>query len=99
MSIKSFEEACKIYARDNKGDFPRGSAEEVVRLLLNPGQDATGQQILPYLDKPPKDDWGQLLFYEFPTQKFRAPVRPAIWSSGPNKTNEDGLGDDLSNWH
>ena len=97
-SIAGFENACKMYAASNNGDLPHGSAEEVVRLLVNPGQDESGRRISPYLEKPPKDEWGQLLFYEFPSRKFADPVKPAIWSSGLNKINEDGGGDDVRNW-
>ena len=38
-----------------------------------------------------------LLYYEYPTSKGMED-KPAVWSSGPNRHNEDGLGDDISSW-
>jgi general secretion pathway protein G len=97
-SIKGFEDATKQYAVANSGDFPQGDSGAVVALLINPGQDATGRVISPYLEKTPKDAWEQPLYYEWPNSKVANGTKPAIWSSGPNKLNEDGSGDDINNW-
>jgi general secretion pathway protein G len=97
-SIKGLEDACKQYAIDNSAEFPTGSSDEVLNLLMNPGQNADGRAISPYLEQLPKDAWGQQLFYEYPNTKVQNASKPAIWSAGPNKQNEDGAGDDVTNW-
>jgi general secretion pathway protein G len=98
MSIKGLEDAAKQYAINNDGEFPNGNGQEALNLLLNPGQDADGRAVSPYLEKLPKDAWDQPLNYEFPTSKVASGTKPAIWSSGPNKQNDDGSGDDVNNW-
>ncbi|HUQ72353.1 MAG TPA: type II secretion system protein GspG [Planctomycetaceae bacterium] len=97
-SIKGLEDAMKQYAVSNDGEFPQGARDEVFALLLNPGQDADGRTVAPYLEKTPKDAWDQPLYYEYPTSKVPNGTRPAIWSSGKNRQNEDGGGDDVNNW-
>jgi len=97
-NIAGFEEAAKQYAVANGGEFPQGSADQAVQMMLNPGQDASGRMISPYLEKIPKDAWEQPLYYEWPNSKVANGVKPAIWSSGPNRQNEDGSGDDINNW-
>ncbi len=97
-SIKGMEDACKQYAVDNSAEFPTGSNDDVINLLMNPGQNADGRSISPYLEQVPKDAWGQHLFYEYPNTKAQNSSKPAIWSAGPNKQNEDGSGDDINNW-
>ncbi len=52
----------------------------------------------PYLDKLPADAWGQVFQYEFPNTKAPRSSKPAIWSSGANRQNEEGAGDDVNNW-
>lgn len=97
-SIKGVEDALKMYAVANNGEYPNGSGEEVFSNLLNPGNDAEGKAISPYLEKYPKDGWQKELFYEYPTSKVAGGLKPAIWSSGRNGLNEDGAGDDINNW-
>jgi general secretion pathway protein G len=98
-SIAGFEKALQIYAVANNGIYPEGSSDEVIGLMVNPGQNANGQPIAPYLEKSPKDAWGQTLMYEWPNTKVANAVKPAIWSVGVNKQNEDGNGDDVNNWN
>lgn len=97
-SIAGFENALKLYAVANGGSFPDGSAEQVIPLLMNPAQDANGKPVPAYLEKQPKDAWGVVLNYEWPNSKLPNATKPAIWSSGLNKQNEDGSGDDINNW-
>lgn len=97
-SIAGFENALKLYAVANGGSFPEGAREEVIGLMMNPGQDANGKPVPAYLEKQPKDPWGQALYYEWPNSKVPNATKPAIWSSGLNKQNEDGTGDDINNW-
>jgi general secretion pathway protein G len=98
LTIKAMEDAVKNYAIGNGGEFPQGSREEVLTMLTTATQDSTGRTIPPQLTEYPKDPWQQVLYYEFPTSKVPNGSKPAIWSSGPNKQNEDGGGDDINNW-
>ena len=94
VSIGVMENACKQFAVDHDGEYPQVPREEVLNLLVNPGQDASGKPTSAYLEKQPKDSWGQPLYYEY----SNASIKPKIWSSGPNKQNEEGAGDDVNNW-
>lgn len=98
IKITGFEDVTKQYAIANGGEFPQGSRDEVIGLLSNTGQDSDGRAIPPLLTDPPRDPWNQVLYYEYPTTKIPNGTKPAIWSSGPNKQNEDGGGDDIVNW-
>lgn len=94
-SISGLEQALKMYAADHDGNYPDGS-DEVIELLLAT-EDEDGEAIDPYLERQPLDAWGELLHYEYPNKKSNS-VKPAIWSSGPDRSNEQGDGDDVSNW-
>ncbi|MCX7394715.1 MAG: type II secretion system protein GspG [Planctomycetales bacterium] len=98
ISISTMEQACKNHAIDHDGEYPQVARDEVINLLTNPGQDASGKATSPYLEKVPKDSWGSMLFYEWPNTKRPNATTPAIWSSGPNKQNDDGGSDDVNNW-
>ena len=63
---------------------------------LTQASEYRGHKLKPYLEEIPKDAWGEPLYYEYPSSK--AGDKPAIWSSGPNRQNEDGGGDDINNW-
>jgi general secretion pathway protein G len=98
-AIAGYENAAKLYAVEHRGQFPAGSSEEVMEMLMSPGTDAEGKPTVPYLEKPPRDVWGRVLYYEFPNSKVPNAVKPAIWSSGENKQNDLGEGDDITNWN
>jgi len=88
QSIKTLEQTLEIYAVENSANFP----ESVDDLLKAPEEGGTA-----LLDKFPTDAWGEKLFYDA-TPKVATSDRPAVWSSGPNKQNENGSGDDVNNW-
>ena len=94
-SIAGFEQALKLYAADHAGEYPAGS-DEVVELLMAV-ENEEGEAINPTLEAIPKDAWERPLHYEYPNKKATS-TKPAIWSDGPNMTNEQGEGDDVSNW-
>ena len=98
-SINGLEQALKLYAIDHDGEFPQGTGEQAFQLLINPGVDDRGNSLKPYLEKLPVDAWRQPFYYESPSAKVPRGLKPAIWSSGPNKQNENGAGDDINNWH
>lgn len=98
QDIGNIEMAAKRYAVDHDGDFPTGN-DDALAMLVNP-TDRDGKSIPPYLEKLPMDPWGQQYHYEYgmggsTKQKID---KPAIWSSGPNKKNDNGSGDDVKNW-
>ena len=90
-NIMAFENIAKQYAVDHDGEWPKDTGA-----IMNPGTDSSGKHIPAYVEKLPKDAWNQPLMYEFPSGK--AGDKPAIWSSGANKQNEEGGGDDINNW-
>ena len=95
-SVRALESTLKLYAADHDGEYPEGDQDALALLLeqtvLN------GRTVEPLLDRPPTDPWGQLLYYEYPNEKAPSSTLPAIWSSGPDKKNDDGAGDDINNW-
>lgn len=94
-SISGLEQALKLYAAENDGQYPDGGDEVVELLLATENED--GDAIDPFLEAEPLDAWGEPLHYEYPNKKANS-VKPAIWSSGADRSNEQGDGDDVSNW-
>jgi general secretion pathway protein G len=95
-SINGLEQALKLYAVDHGGEYPQGG-QDALTVLLQP-VDANGKAMEQYLEKLPTDAWDQVLYYEYPNTKVPNTTKPAIWSSGPDKKNDDGGGDDINNW-
>jgi len=87
-AIVALEEAAQYFAVGNAGTYP-----ENIQALMQKSPDGTD----PVLDKNPTDAWGTPLNYEYPNTKASV-SRPAIWSSGENRQNENGSGDDINNW-
>ena len=95
-SINGLESTLKMYAADrNQGEYPAGG-QEVLELLIAT-EDEDGEPMQPALEDEPLDAWGRAFFYEYPTTKSDTP-KPAIWSAGPNGQDEQGGGDDITNW-
>ncbi len=94
-SIKGLEQALKLYAINHDGNYPEGDQGVVLGLMDSETRD-DGTIEAAYLDERPADAWGELLFYEYPNNKAET-TKPAIWSSGPDKKNDDGGGDDINN--
>lgn len=95
-AIMNLEKALELYAVEHDGEFPAGN-QEAINLLLKP-TDKEGKAMKAFVDKTPKDAWDQALHYEYPNTKAQNTDRPAIWSSGPNRQNENGDSDDINNW-
>ncbi len=95
-SIQGFEKALEFYALRNNGNFPTGSADDVVTLLMS-NIDAEGKPQEPFLSEPPMDPWGKQLYYNA-ENPHNIDGRPDVWSSGPNLEDEQGTGDDITNW-
>lgn len=97
-SIAGLENALKMYSVDNQGEYPPGG-DDIMLTLIEPDEDPrTGRLTEALLDRLPLDAWGELLHYEYPNSKAQNMTKPAIWSSGPNKTDDNGSGDDINNW-
>ena len=94
-SISGLENALKLYAVDNGGTYPAGGDDVLERLMAV--EDEDGEAVDPVLESIPNDAWERPLHYEFPNKKADS-TKPAIWSDGPNLTNEQGDGDDVTNW-
>jgi general secretion pathway protein G len=94
-NIKNLQNILTMYALDHDGTYPSGGREALSSLTS--AADYHGKKIGAYMDATPKDAWGEQLYYEYPTSKGKGD-KPAVWSSGPNRQNEDGGGDDLNSW-
>lgn len=94
--IKGLEHTLKMYAIDHDGEYLTGSKDALPQ-LLSPSE-YRGKKTKAYLEEIPKDAWGEPLYYEYPSTKGTKGEKPAIWSSGPNRQNEEGAGDDINNW-
>jgi general secretion pathway protein G len=75
----------------------RNNIKNLQNILTMYAPDYHGKKIGAYMDATPKDAWGEQLYYEYPSSKGKGD-KPAVWSSGPNRQNEDGAGDDLNSW-
>lgn len=94
-SIHNLEQAFKLYAAENNGEYPQGGQEQI-QLLLEPAS-SDDQAAEPYIDSQPLDAWGQVFQYEYPNNKSKS-TKPAIWSFGPDQKDDNGSGDDVNNW-
>lgn len=95
-SIHGLEQALKLYAvEQNDGYYPEGG-QDVLELLMNP-TDRNGQPLPAYLEQIPTDAWDEPLYYQYPPS-HQTIDKPDIWSSGPNRQDENGSGDDINNW-
>lgn len=93
--IHTLEQSLKMYAVDHDAAMPQGG-QEALLLLMDP-KDRDGQPMQPYLEELPIDPWGEAYYYEYPNTKVQS-LKPAIWSAGENRQNEQGGGDDINNW-
>jgi general secretion pathway protein G len=91
--ISQLETDLGRYAADHGGEFPQN-----ITMLREPVDDR-GNPMTAYVDKIPADAWNQPLMYEYPNTRAPRALRPAIWSVGANRQNEEGAGDDINNWH
>jgi general secretion pathway protein G len=96
-SIHNLEQALKLYTVDHNFTYPEGS-QDALTLLIQP-TDTQGKPLPAYIEKIPMDAWGEPLNYEYPNTKAQTTVdKPAIWSNGPDRKDDNGSNDDLNNW-
>jgi general secretion pathway protein G len=79
MIIHNVQEALVHYATDNTDSCPKALSELVSQK---------------YLNKDPKDDWGQPLMYVCPST--HGGDSADVWSKGKDK--QDGTADDIRSW-
>lgn len=92
--IKTIEEAFKRKAVKNNGVYDSSaSGSDAVRQLAEAWEDSLGQQQQPLLEEIPRDAWNNEFQYSFSD----GDLKPMIWSFGPNKQDDGGSGDDISN--
>ena len=96
-TIKNIEDAVKMKAVDNDGEFPEGSQEAITQLAES-STDSQGRERPPYLEEVPFDAWGEPFYYEYDPN--RDTTKPRIWSSGANRQDDGGSdgSDDITNW-
>ncbi len=92
ISIGGLSQALKLYSLDHAGDFPT-TADGLNVLLRRPTRPDSAWKG-PYLEKEPRDAWGQPLVYAFPG-RFNADGFD-ISSAGPDHVH--GTPDDIGNW-
>ena len=92
-SIKGLKQALDLYALAHDAKYP-----ETIDDLLEP-LDRDENPMQPYLEKYPKDAWGQRMNYMVEIDENMAGAQVArIWSNGPDGQDDDGSGDDINNW-
>ena len=98
VGIKNLEDAIKMYAVDHDGQYPKGTTEEVLQLLMSDVDERTNKKRQPYMDDIPVDAWKRPLEYEYPPSGSRPTSggKPAIWSNGLD--GQEGTEDDIDNW-
>ena len=87
--MKGIATALKIYRLEN-GFYPKALGA----LMTVPT--AVRGRTAPYLEKEPKDPWGQMYEYRCPGTKSH--LGYDLFSAGQNGTAEDGGNDDIANW-
>ena len=95
-SIHNLELVLKLYDIDHDAAFPEGG-EDVFDLLRTP-TDRNGRPSPPYIEEIPFDAWGEPLRCQYPPSHQTHLDKPNVWSSGPNREDENGAGDDINNW-
>ncbi|MEZ6059055.1 MAG: type II secretion system protein GspG [Planctomycetaceae bacterium] len=95
ITIRNVESALKQKAVHNDSEFPQGG-QEVIEELATVSQDSRGRERAPYLDEVPIDAWGERLFYSYDPGADL--IKPKIWSSGPDRKDDNGSNDDVNNW-
>ena len=87
------------YAQEN-GDYPKGTPGEICRMLRGESVNGQNPKKLDYVEAQPfevnsagefVDPWGEP--YHFSTEP-----KPRVYSSGPNRVDEHGDGDDIASW-
>lgn len=90
--IRNIETAIKTKAIKMGGTYEEGSGSEIIEKLIEP-YEFNGQQQQPVMEDLKKDPWGNQFQYSY----SNGDVKPKVWSFGPNGSDDNGDGDDISN--
>jgi len=103
--VKRVMSALEQYKMDI-GSYPEGEGEEALNALLE--KPDFGDEKLdkkwgprPYIDKAQRSDlWDTPMLYRRDEQEVGdTTIKIArVWSTGPNKEDDDGAGDDIKGW-
>lgn len=88
--IKNIEDSFKRKAVKNGGEYQE---DDSVAALAEVWTDNRGQEQQPLLEDRPVDAWGNDFQYSYQS----GDIKPKIWSFGPNRSDDGGSGDDISN--
>lgn len=88
--IKNIEDSFKRKAVKNGGEYQE---DDSVAALAEVWTDNRGQEQQPLLEDLPVDAWGNEFQYSYQS----GDIKPKIWSFGPNRQDDGGSGDDISN--
>lgn len=100
-SIKAVEKAIELLSVEYNGNYPPGDDQFLWRINEPQWEDDFGNIQERVFSEDPVDAWGNDLHYRWDeTGNPMNPeaTKPAIWSNGPNGTDEQGGGDDIKNW-
>lgn len=92
VSLGGLSQALRLYALDHGGSYP--STSEGLDILIRQPSRRDASWKGPYLDKMPRDAWGESLQYRCPGA--RNPDSFDISSAGPDRRH--GTADDIGNW-
>jgi len=84
--VSALNQAIELYKLDNHR-YPSEN-EGLIALLKNEKSNTD----LNYIKRLPPDSWGSAYIYKLTKKGFK------VYSSGPNKIDEGGLGDDVVSW-
>ena len=84
------------FARE-QGDYPKGSTAEICQLLLGNPAKGQNQRRLTYIEAAPTEIDLQGEFVDPWGSPYRIRLHPApfVYSCGPNRSDEQGGGDDI----
>jgi len=93
ISLKGLEQALKLYAIDQDGQYP-ARADGLAALMTSPNGNAAEFWRGPYCEEEPLDPWRREFTYVFPAVNSNKPFD--LSSSGPDGV--PGNDDDINNW-
>ena len=97
VQIQGIENGVLLQSLERGGVFTKSTGTEFLKRLAKPLKDEFGELEPAWLDGH-TDHWDHPYNYQWPNTKIPNAKKPAIWSNGPNGKNENGKGDDITNW-
>lgn len=87
------------FAREN-GKYPKGTRGEICRMLRGESINGQNPKKLDYVEALPYEVNGLGEFLDPWGQPYRIALEPEarVYSCGPNRSDEQGAGDDMASW-